>query len=107
MRDPRRIIEALLKKTVANGATEGEERVAREKAEELAAKYGVELPRAKPRREQPRTFRTVGEMAEHLIRTTPLTNAEIAERCRQKFGSKTTAQSVAWYRSRLRKEAAR
>jgi hypothetical protein len=45
----------------------------------------------------------VGRMAEQLIRTTPLTNGEIAARVRSALGSATTAACIAWYRSKMKR----
>ncbi|MGH6919543.1 MAG: hypothetical protein ACREJ0_17770, partial [Geminicoccaceae bacterium] len=45
----------------------------------------------------------VGRMARQLIRTTTLNNGEIAARVRDALGSATTAESVAWYRSNMKK----
>ena len=51
----RRIIDALLAKTVANGCTPGEAAAARAKAEEIAKRGGVDLPPpGGPRPQQPR-----------------------------------------------------
>lgn len=47
----------------------------------------------------------VGRMAEQLIRTTLLTNREIAARVRVALGSSTTPASVAWYRSKMKSSA--
>lgn len=49
---------------------------------------------------------TIRSFAEHLLKTEPkLKHAEVAEKVRAKFkGSSTSAASVAWYASKLRKK---
>ena len=47
----------------------------------------------------------VRQMSEQLIRTTPLTNGEIASRVRGALGSETTAACIAWYRSKMKSAA--
>lgn len=43
----------------------------------------------------------IGEYARKLIKTTDMTNAEIAADCQKKFGGNTSPASVAWYRSKM------
>lgn len=68
--DPRRIIEALLSKTVANGCTPGEAASARQKAEELARRHGIDISPPKTTKPNSR-FRdsyTMDDVAEAMRR---------------------------------------
>lgn len=122
----KRRIEALLRKTEANGCTTGEALSAFEKAEELVAKYGIDpgafrwpqkpsttsdaalsvLKSSKP----PRTSGSsrgigVGRLAERLIVEKPdWSHVEIAEEVNRRIeDAKATSKSVRWYASRMRK----
>jgi len=119
-------IEALLKKTVANGCTAGEAAAAFEKAEDLVAKYGIDLgqfrwpPRPStifgsassgpgaskpPRAAGSSRGNGIGRTAEALIVAHPdWTYAAIAtEVNRLVEGAKASEKSVRWYASRMRR----
>ena len=122
----RRRIEALLKKTVANGCTAGEAAAAFEKAEELTAKYGFD-PGSFQWPQRPSTQfgsamsgsdaskssrasgsprgKGVGRLAERLIvEHADWTYAAVAaEVNRLVEGAKASEKSVRWYASRMRK----
>ncbi|MFG1419999.1 DUF2786 domain-containing protein [Xanthobacter sp. V0B-10] len=121
----RRRVEALLKKTVANGCTPSEAAAAFEKAEELVAKYGIdpghfrwpprpstifgsassgpEAPKA-PRASVAGRGKGSGRLAERLIvEHSDWTYAAVAaEVNRQIEGAKASEKSVRWYASRMR-----
>lgn len=121
----RRRIEALLKKTVANGCTAGEAAAAFDKAEELAAKHGIDPAFRLPQRPSmssvsaasgPETSKPppvagsgrgkgVGRLAERLIVEHPRwTYAEIAAEVNRMIkGAQASEKSVRWYASRMRK----
>lgn len=121
----RRRIEALLKKTVANGCTAGEAAAAFEKAEELAAKHGIDPAFRLPQRpsmssdsaasgpETPKPppaagagrGKGVGRLAERLIVENPdwTYTAIAAEVNRRIKGAKASEKSVRWYASRMRR----
>lgn len=122
----RRRIEALLRKTEANGCTAGEAAAALAKAEELMAKYGLErrTSRRSPRPSEPsgsaastpkppkppRTAgrgrgKGIGVMAETLIFEHPdwTYSAVAAEVNRRIEGARASEKSVRWYASRMRR----
>jgi hypothetical protein len=122
----RRRIEALLKKTVANGCTAGEALSAFEKAEELTAKYEFDPASFRwPQRpftasdaaaSAPKSSKTprsavlsrglgIGRLAEQMIVERPeMSHAEIAAEVNGRLdGARATAKSVRWYASRMRK----
>lgn len=122
----KRRIEALLKKTVANGCTAGEAVSAFEKAEELVAKYEFDpasfiwpqkpstaATEPTPRQAPPKPPRAaassrglgVGKLAERLIVEHPeWSHAEIAAEVNRLIeGAHATSKSVRWYACRMRK----
>lgn len=122
----RRRIEALLLKTEENGCTTGEAAAAFEKAEELAAKYGIDPdefrwpPRPStifgsassgpgaskpPRAAASSRGKGIGRTAEALIVERPdWTFAAIAAEVNQLVeGAKASEKSVRWYASRMRR----
>lgn len=119
-------IEALLKKTAANGCTAGEAATALEKAEELVGKYGLDpgsflwppgpsatfgsatsAPNASklPWAAASGRGRGVGRLAERLIVEHPdWTYRRIAEEVNGRIeGASASEKSVRWYASRMRK----
>lgn len=122
----KRRIEALLKKTEANGCTPGEAAAAFEKAEELVAKYefdpgafrwpprpstqfgsatsGPNAPKP-PRNSGANRGKGIGKLAERLIVEHPdWTYAAVAaEVNRLVDGAKASEKSVRWYASRMRR----
>lgn len=124
----KRRIEALLKKTVANGCTAGEAAAAFEKAEELVAKYELDpgsfrwpqrpstqfgsassapnAPKPPPVAAASRG-RGIGKFAEQMIVEHPdWTYRRIAEEVNARIeGAKASEKSVRWYASRMRKSA--
>lgn len=122
----RRRIEALLRKTEANGCTAGEAAAALEKAKELMAKYGIErrASRRPPKPSEPsgsaasgpkppKTPRVagsgrgkgIGATAEALILDHPdwTYSAVAAEVNRRIEGAKASEKSVRWYACRMRR----
>lgn len=122
----RRRIEALLRKTEANGCTAGEAAAALAKAEELMAKYGIERrasrrpPRAsepsgsaasgpkppKPQRTAgPGRGKGIGAKAEALILEHPdWTYATVATEVNRLIeGARASEKSVRWYACRMRR----
>lgn len=130
-RDHRSVITSLLLKTMSRGATAEEERSARAKAEELSAKYGVPLADCTPpdpslrarasrayerAKETASSFewtvgRSIAEICEILIvrnhtleKRKRWSNEKIASFVRHlRPGARTSATSVAWYASQMRK----
>jgi len=122
----KRRIEALLKKTVANGCTPGEAAAAIDNAEELVAKYDLDpgsfrwpprpstafgsgTPGPKPPK-QPQAAASsrgkgIGRLAERLIVEHPdWTYRRIADEVNSKIeGAKASEKSVRWYASKMRK----
>lgn len=122
----KRRIEALLKKTEANGCTPGEAAAALGKAKELVAKYeldpdsfrwpvaastasdaatsGPSVPKP-PQSSGASRGRGIGKLAEQLIVEHPdWTYAAIAAEVNRRIdGAHASAKSVRWYASRMRK----
>lgn len=122
----KRRIEALLKKTEANGCTPGEAAAAIEKAQELVAKYGFDPdsfrwpvvsskapdvptpgPSApkRPRSSGASRGRGIGKLAKELIVAHPdWTYRQIAEEVNARIkGATASEKSVSWYSSQMRK----
>jgi hypothetical protein len=107
--NPDEIVRALLDKTIENGATAGEERVAVAKAEQLIAKHRLDrsefqfppdrgLPAKGARR------RTIREACEKLLGQEPaLGYDEILTRVRAEFAEcKTSIKCLRYYATKMR-----
>jgi hypothetical protein len=103
-RTPDDTVRALLEKTVARGATPGEEDAAVAKARELVARHKLD-PAAfewPPLRVEGRTgARTIRAISEALIRQ-GVPNAKIVDAVKAEIpGAKTTVGCISWYRSKM------
>lgn len=108
-RTPEEIVRAVLDKTIENGATEGEERAAVAKAEQMIAKHRLDRsqyqfpPDRRLLADRPKR-RTIREACEELIRLEPaLSYGEILSRVRAEFaGCKTTVKCLRYYATKMR-----
>jgi len=99
------MVRALLEKTVARGATAGEQDAAVVKARELVAKHGLDPSGFDWPPEQiagPKGIRTIRAICEELI-LKGVPTAKILEAVRAERGAdvKTSPGCVAWYRSKM------
>ena len=107
--NPDEIVRALLDKTIENGATAGEERVAVAKAEQLIAKHrldrsGFQFPPDRRLLADRSKRRTIREACEELLGQEPaLGYEEILSQVRAEFVScKTTVKCLRYYATKMR-----
>ena len=74
------------------------------KAEKKADKKPEKKSTAKKDNTKKKTSPGIGDFCRDLIKNSKMSNDEIAKKAVAKFGGKTTASCVAWYRNKLNKK---
>ena len=104
-RSPDEVVRSLLEKTIARGATPGEQDAAVAKARELVERHGLDAASfdwPPGQVEAPKATRSIRAICEELIlRGVPTAEILAAVRVERGADVKTSPGCVAWYRSKM------